>query len=433
MKTEKQKIEKPSGDTSGIIMFGVSVIFIVFGLLGGWMAYAPLSASSVAIGQVSADMDKKTIQHLEGGIVENIFVKDGDNVKKGETLLKLKDVQIKAQLNILEAQYQDAQALYDRLNSHAQRLDKIVFSEFLNNQNIIDNQRYIFETIIKTQLDEKLILKKRKRQLTNQINGLKSLIKSKKTRLVSIKDEIIDWDKLYKQRLVDKQRIRDLKREENTIIGDIASTKSEVSKIKEQISEIETTQLLREKEFDKDVLNSLVEVKSKLADLKLRIIATKDTLNRTTIIAPIDGTVVGLNLHTVGGVIAPGSKILDIIPEDSDLIVVAQVVTTDIDKVKVGLKADIMFSAFNLRQTHFIEGEVIHVSADSFMDEATKQPYYEAKVIVTPEGEKYLKQYGFELVAGMPATVMIKLGERTALSYLVKPFTDMIVRGFNEE
>jgi len=327
------QLSVPSSNDSKVIVFGLSIIFTVFILLGGWMAYAPLAASSVAVGIVSADLDKKTIQHLEGGIVEKIYVKDGDSVKKGDLLLKLQDIQYKGKLV----------------------------------------------------------------QLEKQIMGYNSLIKSKKNRVESLDEEIIEWSKLFEQQLVDKQRIRELKREKNLLEGEIANTKAEIAKFKEQI------------------------------------IVIKDSLTRTQIKAPINGTVLGLDIHTIGGVISPGAVILDIVPNNSKLVVVAQVPTTDIDKVTTGLLSDIRFSAFNLNQAHVVEGKVIHVSADSFVNETTGAPYYEAKVEVTAKGKEQIKEYNFNLVPGMPAEVMINIGERTPFSYFIKPFKDMLARGFNEE
>jgi len=428
-----QKIEMPSNDDSKVIVFGFSVIFIVFVLIGGWMAIAPLASSSVAMGTVSADLDKKTIQHLEGGKVTAIYVKDGDKVKKGQTLIKLRDVQIKAQLDIMNAQYQDAIALFARLKAQRDKKKSISFSDELTDENAIDDQTNIFETSLKTVKDEKIITENRILQLKNQIAGLNSLIVSKEKRLASIAEEKLEWEVLFKQRLVDKQRIRELDRETNMVEGDLANTQSEIAKLNEQISETRTQQLLREKELKKDTLQRYVEAKSLISDLKSKIIATKDTLDRTNIIAPIDGTVVGLSLHTVGGIITPSTPVLEIIPNDSKLLVIAQVQTTDIDKVRNGLLADIMFSAFNLKQVNVIQGKVIHVSADSFIDEVTGMPYYEAKIEVNEEGLKTLKENDFVLVSGMPAQVMINLGDRTALSYLVKPFTEMLGRSFNEE
>ena len=433
MSMDNKLIQMPSHDDSSVIRFGLAVIFTVFVLFGGWMAFAPLASSSVAMGTVSADLDKKTIQHLEGGKVTGIYVKDGDKVKKGQKLLKLRDVQIKAQLDILSAQYQDAISLFARLEAQRDNKEFITFPKELTDKNAIKDQQNIFVTTFKTQEDEKIITNNRIMQIDNQINGLNSLISSKKRRVESITEEILEWETLYKQRLVDKQRIRELKRENNMIDGELSSTQSEISKLNEQVSEIKTQQMLREKEFKKETLQRYVEAKSLISDLKSKIIANQDTLDRTNIVSPIDGTVVGLSLHTVGGIIPPGKEILEIVPHNSKLLVIAQVQTIDIDKVKVGLVADIMFSAFNLKQVKVIQGKVIHVSADSFVDEVSGMPYYEAKIEVTAEGIQTLKDNKFVLVSGMPAQAMIQLGDRTALSYLVKPFSEMIGRSFNEE
>lgn len=428
-----KKISMPSYDDSKVIGFGFATIITVFFIIGGWMAYAPLATSAVSVGRVSADMNKKTVQHLEGGKVDAIYVKDGDFVKKGDMLLKLSEVQVRAQLDILKPQYQESLAMFDRLKAQRDDKETIEFDKELTDKNAMRDQRNIFESTKKKMDDERIITKNKISQLENQIKGLESLARSKEVRLKSINEEISEWEQLFEQRLVDKQRIRELKREASLIEGDIANTSSEVSRLKEQISELDTQQQLREKEFKNETLQRYVEVKSSLSDLRSKIIANEDVLARTSIVSPIDGVVVGMNMHTIGGVVSPGEPILEIISQDSGLYVVAQVQTADIDKVHKGLLADIRFSAFDLKNTHVIEGKVIHVSADSFIDKASNMPYYEAKIEVTEKGMQDLKGYGFELLPGMPAEVMIKTGERTMLSYLVKPFTDMLSRSFNEE
>ncbi len=427
------KISRPSDDASKVITFGMSVIIIVFVIFGGWMAIAPLSTFAVAAGQVSADLEKKVIQHLEGGIVEKIYVKDGDKVKKGEKLLKLDELQIKASLEIFQSQLQDALAVYARTKALEENAAKVIFPDELTNDAVKLNQINIFETQKKSLNDEKAISKNRIIQSQNQIDGIISVLNSKTQRLDSITEEIKEWEELLKQQLVDKIKIRDLKREKNQLIGDIANLNSEVAKTKEQIEEIKLQQLLREKDFKKTNLDQMVQAKSQVEDLKSKIEATKDRLTRTDIIAPIDGTVVGLKIHTEGAVIKPGDPILEVVPDNSKLLVIAKVQVTDIDKVKVGLLADIRFSAFNTKTAHVIEGKVIHVSADSFSDDQSQTNFYEAKIEVTKKGMEDLKGYGFILVSGMPAEVMINIGERTALSYFVKPFMDMLSRGFNEE
>ena len=428
-----EEIKMPSTDASKVISFGLAVVFLLLGGFGIWAALAPLAESSVAVGKISADLDKKTLQHLEGGVIESILVKDGDGVKKGDLLLKLRDVHIKSQLDTYKTQYDDASALYARLVAQRDTKDSVAYPQELENESIKQEQNNIFYTTKKTIEDEKIISQNRVVQLENQIDGLNSLLRAKESRLESIKDETLEWEDLYRQKLVDKLKIRELNREQNAIEGDISQTISEIAKLAEAINETRNQQLLREKEFTKQTLGELVQAKSMLFDLKSKIASVEDTLSRTNIVAPIDGTIVGLNLHTVGGVVSPGRDILQIIPQNSELIVVAQVQISDVDKVKVGLMADVRFSAFNTRNTQVIEGRVIHVSADSFIDEKTGVPYYEAKIEVTKDGKIQLVNYGFELVSGMPAEVMIKISDRTVLSYLVKPFMEMLARGFNEE
>ncbi len=430
---EKENSNIPSDNTAPAIFFGLTVLFIVFGILGGWMYYAPLATSSVASGQVSAGTAKKTVQHLDGGIVKAIYVKDGDVVKKGEILMELDDVQIKENLNMLKSQYQDMTATYDRLKAQRDNKAYIKFSKVVTSKNIIDNQKNIFNTNKKSVKDEDIITQKRILQTKKQISSLKALINSKQNRLKSIARERNAQEILFKQQLVDKLKIQDLDKESNSIEGDIASKIADIARLREQINELKTQQLLKKKKFKEEVLDKLVQTKSKIEDLKSKIIATKDKLERTKIISPTNGTIVGLKMHTIGGVIGRGQDILEIVPKDAKLIIIAKVKTTDIDNVRVGLVSTLMFPAFNAKKLHIINGKVISVSADSFVDKATHQAYYEARVELTKEGEEELKKHDFVLVAGMPATVMIQTGTRTALDYFIKPFKIIMMKAFNEQ
>lgn len=423
----------PSGDDSKVIAFGLGVLIVVFVIFGGWMAFAPLSSASVAVGKVSADSEKKSVQHFQGGTISKILIKEGDLVKKDQTLIILDVLQAKAELESYKRQYMDSMASFARLVAQRDDLNSIDFPLEVTDVNIIEDHKNIFYTTTKSLKDQKEISQQRVVQLQNQISGLKSLIDVRKNRIISLKEELKEWEVLYAQQLVDKIKIRDINREINSLEGEIASSNAEIAKLGEQINEIKTQQLLTEKEFRNQVLDQIVQVQNIISDLKSKISSLEDVFQKSEIKAPISGNVVGLSTTSEGAVIRPGDDILQIIPENSDLIVTAQVSITDIDKVQVGLLSDIRFSAFNLQQAHVIEGEVIHISADRFTDEATGEPYYEAKIKVTKKGEERLKEYGFKLLPGMPAEVMINIGSRTPLSYFVKPFTDMISRGFNEE
>lgn len=423
----------PSHNTFWVISFGLLVLFGVFGLLGGWMYYAPLASSSVANGKLSAGAEKKIVQHLEGGIVDKIHVKDGDVVQKGQVLITLREVQIKENYNILESQYQDMLALYARLEAQRDERNSIHFSDEITNNNLIINQKNIFETSKRLQEDEEIITRQRITQQKEQINGLRSIIETKERRLASIEEERVEWEALFAEQLVDKSRIRELSRESNLVEGDITNAQSEILRVQEQISELQTQLLLQKKEFRKETLKELVKVKSTISDLKSKMVALKDRLNLTKVVSPADGTVFGMDIHTIGGVIPPGKEILSIVPKNSKLLIEAEVQTTDIDKVKVGLHSDLMFPAFNMKKINIIEGKVVSVSADSFVNQQTGIPFYEAKIEVTPEGMETLKENNFVLVPGMPATAMIKLGDSTVLNYIIKPFKEMVIRGFNEE
>ncbi len=422
----------PSDNTAPAIIFGLIVVITIFGFIGGWMYYAPLASTSVASGQVVAGGAKQKVQHLDGGIVKAIHIKDGDVVKKGDILIELDDVQIKENLNILKSQYQDALAMYIRLKAQRDNKSLIHFPKGIK-KSIIQNQINIFNISKKSLRDEDIITKRRILQTKKQIASLKAIIDSNKRRLRAIANEKQEQEVLFAQQLIDKLKIQELEKEENRIEGDIASKIADIARLREQINELDTQRLLQKKKFKEDVLDKLVRTKSQIEDLKSKIIATKDKLKRTKIKAPLSGTVVGLKIHTIGGVIRRGEDILEIVPKNSKLLIVAKVKTTDIDKVKVGLLAQVMFPAFNMKKIRFIEGKVINVSADSFVDKATHRPYYEAKIEVTKEGLDELNRHNYTLVAGMPATVMIQLGTRTTLDYLIKPFKNMLIRGFNEE
>ena len=423
----------PSGDDSKVLSFGMAVIIIVFVIFGGWMAFAPLSSSSVANGKVSADSEKKVVQHFNGGTISQILVKEGSLVKKDDVLIRLDDIQAKAELIALRRQYMDSIASYSRLIAQRDNKSSIEISSEVTDLNIIQDQENIFFSTNKSLKDQKEISQQRVIQLQNQISGLKSLNDVRKNRISSFNEELKEWEVLYAQKLIDKIKIRDLNREINSLEGEIESNKSEAARLAEQINEIKTQQLLTEKEFTNQVLDQIVQVKNNMSDLKSKISHLEDIISKSEIKSPTNGIVVGLTAHTEGSVVSPGENILDIVPENADLIVVARVQIQDIDKVTVGLLSDIRFSAFNLKQAHVIQGEVIYVSADRFTDEATGEPYYEAKIKVTPDGILRLNEYKFKLIPGMPAEVMINIGSRTPLSYFVKPFTEMLYRGFNEE
>lgn len=435
-----KQISRPDDNDQRFIYLGLSAIVIVFFIFGGWLALAPLSGAVVAIGNVSADIYKKTVQHLEGGIVEEILVNNGDNVQQGQVLLKLHNAQVSSQARILKNQYLEALAVKSRLESQINGLSEIQFAPELQQEEqttkmtmMLKTQKQIFELKHKMIVNDEIITQQRMIQLSKYIDGITSLIKGKSIRLIAINEEITEWQILLKEQLIDKIKIRELSKEKATLEGEIANSKADIAKAEEQINELKSQLLARKKEIQDKLLDEFVGIKNNITEIQSKMIAMEDTEQRLIVHAPISGTVVGLEMHTIGGVIGAGKPLLDIVPESSHFVITAKIQNTDIDKVHPNLFADIRFSAFNTRFTHVIEGKVIQVSADRLIDPRSDTSYYEAKLELTPKGYEQLRQYHFELVAGMPVEVMIKTEERTALNYLLKPFLDMISRSFNEE
>jgi len=338
-------IPTPNANPTHVIRFGMSVIFIVFGLFFGWMALAPLATSIVGVGQVSADSNKKTVQHLEGGIIKEILVKDGDLVQKDQPLIIIDSTQIESSLKTLNNQYLEAIATNARLKAQENKSLHIDFpKEILEKKDelamikIINGQKNILDSKITSLKEEELITAKKIDQFTNQIDGLNATISSNTQRIESIQKDIDDQEDLYKDKLVDIQRLRELRRENIRLNGEILTSKSDINRLNAQIDEAKSTQRLRNKEFYNDIANSLVDNRINTVDLQSKIESLKDTQERITIKSPADGYVTGLQIHTIGGVITPSKPILDIVPKDSEMILITQINTPDIDKMKIGLR-----------------------------------------------------------------------------------------------
>lgn len=421
---------------SGTVKFGLFSIFLLIAMFGVWMGLAPLNSAAVAVGKVSVIDNKKNIQHLEGGVIDKIFVKDGDTVKINDPLIQIKNVKLDSEIEINKNELLQNSVLNSRLEAQRDGLKEIIFqdniSKFENFEKAKESQISIFNQQRDLLNNEKEILNQRIGQLENQVKGIEAILVAKKKRIVSLDEEIKEWDRLFKEQLSDKIRLRDLNREKTLVEGDIAAANADISRIKVQITETKAQIILKERSFKDEVLKKLEETKSRLVDLEQKNKALQDQSSRTIVKSPVDGNVVEMAFYTVGGVVRPGENIMSIVPNDTDYIVDGKLNITDIDTVYVGLLADLRFSAFNSSQSRVVEGEIIYVSADSLIDNAG-HPFYELKVKITENGLEDLKKNDFFLLPGMPVEVMVKTGERTVLSYFLKPFTDMFKRAFNED
>ncbi|GED23835.1 HlyD family type I secretion periplasmic adaptor subunit [Halomonas halmophila] len=435
----------PSGPTDDLPLhdtkyrrLGLAVLLVAFGGFGSWSVMANLAVSVVAPGSVSVESFTKTIQHLEGGIVEEIRVEDGDHVEAGDVLMVLDDTQARSQQNIVEAEYLIARASEIRLLAEYSDADTLTFPDTLLNatnprvQEVLEVQRRLFEVRQQSlkgtlaALDEQIV------QMNEQIEGLENTQAITQRRIDSLNRDVANHRKLFREGLINSQRMREMERESLEYQSDNAGQIAEVARLRSQISENRLQKQIRLQEFQQQVGESLRQVQSEVTDAEERLVALNDKLRRTEIIAPVAGTVVGLKVHTLGGVIRGGDPLLDIVPAGEGFIVEAKVPDHDIDHLYIGQPAEIRFSAFNQRLSNVIDGELVHVSANSFEDEATRARYYKARIRVTEDGQDDMSD-NMKLLSGMPAEVMIRTGERSFASYVGKPITDMLARAMREE
>ncbi|WP_442488334.1 HlyD family type I secretion periplasmic adaptor subunit [Halomonas litopenaei] len=427
----------PTSDR-GFKYLGFAILLLAFGGFGTWALTAQLAVAVVVPGSVSIQSFKRTVQHLEGGIVHEILVRDGDHVEAGDPLIVLSDTQARSQLEIARSQYLINRAMEVRLLAEQKGDESLSFPEELTAsdrdrvQEVLAVQRSLFasrrESLNSTlaSLDEQI------NQMEDQIEGLEARIGVDRRRISSLRGEAEDFRSLFREGLGDNQRVRELERQILQYEGDVASARSEIASLKSRISESRVKQEAQRQEFQSEVGEQLRTAQSKIVEAEERITSLTDQVDRTTIKASVSGTVVGLKVHTVGAVIRPGDPIMDIVPSGDGFVVEARVPNRDVDHLYIGQPANIRFSAFNQRLTNEIDGEVILVSADSFEDEATGERYYKARVKVTEAGEKDMTEQ-MRLLSGMPAEVMIRTGERTFASYVAKPITDMLARAMQEE
>ncbi|MDA1370916.1 MAG: HlyD family type I secretion periplasmic adaptor subunit [Proteobacteria bacterium] len=414
---------------------GLFIFFLVFIVFGGWAAFAPLGGAAQAPGRVTVESYSKVVQHLEGGIVGAVLVRNGDMVSEGQPLLMIENTQSLAQLEIANSQFVALKVREARLLAERDDLDAVVYPEILdrNDSRVREEmgaQNEIFQARKAANEGSEEVLEQRISQLESKVVGLTALKASKEQLAASYAEEVVDTQALLEQGFSDRTRLRELARNHANFQGEAADLTASIASTEVQIGETRLQILQQKREFQNEVVSELGDAQTNLNDVAERINAMRDVVARTVVRAPSDGIVNGMQFHTVGGVISPGSKIVDIVPQGEELIVEAKVATIDIDRVALGQQATIRFSTFG-SSVPTIFGNVINLSADSFTDEYTGIPYYLARIEVTPEGMADLGN--LVLMPGMPAEVYISTGNRTFLQYLFKPFSNALARSFNED
>lgn len=437
---ELPSVDRPALRRSlrGPVLIGAAVVVLFFAGLGGWAAVAPLASAAIAAGVISPDGNRRTVQHLEGGIIREILVRDGDRVAAGDPLILLSDAQPQASHQSLMSQYRMLAATRSRLRAEQLARETVAFPEWLDAARddpdvaaLLETQAQLFRTRRQTLDGRTDILRRRIAQLQEEVVGLEAEIASQTTQLALIDDEIAGVARLVEQGLERRPRLLGLQRAKAEIEGALAQNRAAIARAEQAIGETELQILTVRVQRADETAAELNDVQTEMLTLEERLAASRDVLHRLAVTAPVGGTVMGLRYHNTGGVIGPGDPILDIVPFDDDLLVDARVSPLDIDVVRPGLTAQVHLSAYPQRNLPRIEGTVRQVSADSFADEDTGQSYYLARVEVDRERLASFDQ-DIDLLPGMPAEVMIYTGERTVLDYLLEPIMRTVRRSMRE-
>lgn len=428
----------PKSSPLPYILVGLSIVAVMFGGLGTWAALAPLDGAIIAQGVVTVFSKRKTVQHLEGGIVSEILVRDGDYVEAGQLLLRLDDTRVNANLAIVDGKLDVLRTREARLIAERDRETSVSFPVSLvereTNLKLADTlrgERELFAARAVALKGEIEILGQKVQQFKKQIEGLEAQRRAKGAQLELIVEEVMGLRQLYEKGYAPKTRILALERTAEQLAGERGEHVAEIARARNSINEAELQKIQVEKEFRQEVVAELQTVQAEILDMEERRVAVDDEFRRVDVRAPQAGNVVGLDVHTVGGVIGAAQSILEIVPLEDELVIEANVQPQDIDKVAAGLVAVVRLSAFNLRNTPELNGTVFTASADSLVDQATGTPFYLVGIRIDPA--ELTKLEGLELRPGMPAEVFVNTGERTALSYLLKPLADGLARAMRDD
>lgn len=426
-----------SRDDLGIrlpILVGVLAVTLFFGVLGSWAALAPLQSAAIAPGELSVNSQRKTVQHLEGGIVADIRVGEGQVVAAGEPLVVLDDTQALARLEQLNGRLDAALAQDYRLRAERDGRDDIVYPASLEQRReeakvaeILAGQQSIFDARRQALAGQVAILERRIEQYREEIRGVAGLIAAQDEQVRLVDEEIASNQVLVDQGLNGKTRLLELQRQLAELLGSrgqnqaaLAKNRQNIDEARLQITELRTGHL-------NDVVQELRDVQTQVADLNEQIRAARDILQRTVIRASQDGTIVNLQIHTPGGVIAPGQPLMDIVPLGDRLIVEARIDPADIDVVEPGLDAHVRLTAYSSRSQLPVAARVATVSADRLTDALSGQPYYLARIELTGALDP-----GMALYPGMQAEVMVVTGQRTLLDYMAQPLLQSFNRAMKE-
>ncbi|EGL55343.1 multidrug resistance efflux pump [Methylophaga aminisulfidivorans MP] len=427
-----------STDIQKYTRMGWLIVLAGFGGFLVWALLAPLDKGVPLNGKVSVATNKKAVQYQDGGTVDAILIKEGSVVKAGDVLVRMNNVQAKANAETNRVQYYIAKATEARLIAERDDKDKIEFpamlAEISDNPRVtsyLETQKEVFFSRRNTLKSELSAISENINGLISQTKGLQASRKNKEEQLTYINEQLEGIRELEKEGYVARNRLLELEQTAAQINATISEDIGNIARAQSQVSELKLSRLRREQEYKEQVREQLSEVQRQVDALGSQLTGLDYDLEKVLVRAPASGIVVGLKVFTEGAVVAPGFKMMDIVPSEDSLVVEGQLPVHLIDKVRAGLPVELMFTAFNRNLTPHVPGEVTQISADRLIDEITGEPYYQLIAKVSPEGIEMMPD--LTVKPGMPVEMFVKTGERTMMNYLLKPFIDRLKLSMTEE
>ena len=430
---------RASSDTRVVARTGLLVLALGFGGFLLWAALAPLDEGVPTQGMVTLDTKRKMVQHLSGGIVKEVLVQEGQQVKEGQALLRLDGAVAKANFEAVRQRYLGYRAMQSRLFAEqagqgvidfhpdvkAAQNDPLIQQQVSTQQQLIQARRAALAADLQG-IEESM------QGLKEQLGSYQNILVQRRSQLALLTEELNNTRGMVKEGYAPRNRQLELERmvaESNAAIADLTGNSLRITR---QVAELGQRSLARKQEYRKEIETQLADVTREVQSDAEKFVAVTADLDRMEIKAPANGQVVGLSVQTVGAVLQPGQKLLDVVPDQQTLLLEAHIPPHLIDKVQAGLMADIRFNSFAHSPQLVVDGKVISVSGDLLNDPQQPQfSYYLARVQVTPAGMKTLGAR--QMQPGMPAEIVIKTGERSLLTYLLHPLTKRMAASMKEE
>ncbi|UAB91281.1 HlyD family type I secretion periplasmic adaptor subunit (plasmid) [Ruegeria sp. SCSIO 43209] len=432
------KSSRPVWSIKAPAFVGLLALAVLILGLGLWSVRTELAGAIISQGVIEVQSNRQVIEHPDGGVVGEIFVRDGDAVARGDMMLRLDDTFLASEQTIVESQLFELLARKTRLEAERdganadtlkKNLQELKTRESIDDD-LLEGQQRLFNARLETLTQQIDQLGKQKIQIQNEIEGTQAQLASLNTQVELIRTELEDQQGLLDRGLTQASRVSALQREEANLTGQIGSLESTVARLTGQIATTEIQIVELQATRREEAITELRDVQSRVVELAERRLSLSERLSRLDIRAPVAGTVYDSQVFAIQSVIQPGEPMMYVVPQDTPLLVAARVDALHVDQLHRGQEVALRFPAFNQRDTPELNGRVINVSADSFTDETSGFTFYRAEVV--PDEGQLDRLNGQELLPGMPVEAMIKTDERTPLSYLVKPLADYFYRAFRE-